>query len=440
MDKETTIASISTPIGTGGISIIRMSGPNSLNIAKKVFVSKKELKPRVLTLGTFKSKDFEEKCLCVYFKEPYSFTGEDMIEFQCHGGVALTQGILTTLLDNGANLAENGEFSKRAFLNGKINLTQAEGMIDMINAESTAEIKAGYNLLKGELGKKIQLFQDELTDLIAEIEVSFDYPENDYELNTKENAKKIINNVILGLEKLINSGRQGKILKDGVNVLIIGEPNVGKSSLLNSLILEDKAIVSNRAGTTRDIVEAKYLYNGIKFNLFDTAGLRETEDEVENIGINKAKSLINESDIILRVIDTSKKNTNKYIENLLQGKKYYIVKNKVDLGDKNKEIPGFCISAKNSKGIEELKKHIYDIVFKEKIKENNLVITNARHLELLKKSKNYLQNALKNIDLVTLDITSIDINQAWQTLGEITGETSSEEILNSIFSKFCLGK
>jgi len=441
MENFSTIVAISTPLGVGGISIIRMSGKDSIDIASKVFKSKNDLKPRVMTLGDFVAKDFKEKCLCVYFKSPYSFTGEDMIEFQCHGGVALTNGILSALLDNGASLASPGEFTKRAFINGKMNLSQAEGMMDMINAESDAEIRAGYKLLNGELAKNVKKYQEMLTDLISEIEVSFDYPENDYELDVQEKIDKVLKEIKQGVEKLIATSDSGKIIKDGVNVLIIGRPNVGKSSLLNALINEDKAIVTSTAGTTRDIIESKYLYNGIKFNIYDTAGLRKTDDEIENIGIEKAKSLINSADIILRVVDSTviNKKDDEFINNLLTDKKVYLIKNKIDISP-IKEGADFYISAKTKDGINELKQGIYDIVFKDKLKENSLVITNKRHLEILKKVKKYIENALENVKNVTLDVVSIDINLAWQALGEITGDTSNETILDEIFSKFCLGK
>jgi len=442
MENFSTIAAISTPLGIGGISIIRMSGKESLKIAESVFKSKQSLKPRVMTLGDFDARDFKEKCLCVYFKAPYSFTGEDMIEFQCHGGVAITNGILQSLLDNGAMLASPGEFTKRAFINGKMNLSQAEGMMDMINAESDAEIRAGYTLLNGELAKKVKKYQEMLTDLISEIEVSFDYPENDYELDVQKKIKCTLKEIKKGLEDLIATENKGKVIKDGVNVLIIGKPNVGKSSLLNALINEEKAIVTSTAGTTRDVIESKYIFNGIKFNIYDTAGLRQTEDEIENIGIEKAKKLIDSADIILRVIDdVNKRETleDEFINKLLDGKKYYIIKNKIDL-EPTRSNADFYISAKTNAGIEELKQGIYDIVFNEKVNENALVITNKRHLEILKKVKKYIENALENVGNITLDVVSIDINLSWQALGEITGDTSNETILDEIFSKFCLGK
>ena len=441
MKNESTIVAISTPVGTGGISIIRMSGCDALKIAKKVFKSKKELSPRQMVLGEISTQNFNEKCMCVYFKEPNSFTGEDMVEFQCHGGVSLTNGVLNELLEQGATLATNGEFSKRAFLNGKLNLSQAEGMIDMINAESEAEIRAGYELLKGHLAEQVQKLQDELKDLIAEIEVSFDYPENDYEDVTKVKAEKVLKDINNQIKSLLKTSTTGKVIKDGVNVLIIGEPNVGKSSLLNALLNENKAIVTSTAGTTRDVIEGKYLYKGVKFNLIDTAGIHETNDEIESIGIEKAKQFIDSADIILHIIDSSiVNNQDSEIIKLLKNKTYYTIKNKIDCGDKNKSIKGIEISAKTKKGIEELKEFLYTRIFEENINQNGIMLTNQRHIESLKKSQNYIENALKNIDFVPLDVLSVDINASWQALGEITGQTSSEDIIDTIFSKFCLGK
>jgi len=323
-----TIVAISTPLSSGAISIVRMSGDNAIKIADKVFEGKNKQKPssflpRMLTLGTFSCKEFQEQALCVVFKNPNSFTGEDMVEFQCHGGVLITKGILSTLIENGAKLASPGEFTKRAFMNGKMALSDAEGMMDMINAQSEAEIRAGYNLLSGELSKTAFLAQDELTDILSEIEVSFDYPEETIEYITKSNAKERLISLENTISKVLETSSTGKMIKDGVNVVILGKPNVGKSSLLNALLKDEKAIVTPIAGTTRDIIEAQLSINGLKFNLYDTAGIHETTDEVEKIGVNKAKNTISAADIILFVKDSEEdSHEDLEVKNLLKDRKH----------------------------------------------------------------------------------------------------------------------
>ena len=307
--NEDSIVAISTPIGNGGISIVRLSGNTCFSIADKMFTSKKQqpssFEDRKLYLGTITTSQFKEKALCVIFKAPNSYTGENMVEFQCHGGVKIAQGILRECLQNGARMAKNGEFSMRAFLNGKMTLEETEGMIDMIQAKSDAEVRAGYALLNGELSKKTTVMQNELTDILADIEVSFDYPEQDMEYTTAQKTKQRLQQIVKDITSLLQTAHQGKIIKHGIQTLIVGKPNVGKSSLLNALLGEEKAIVTSIAGTTRDIVEDSYEYKGLRVELIDTAGIHETEDVVEKLGIDKAKKYINQADIILFVLDMS---------------------------------------------------------------------------------------------------------------------------------------
>jgi len=303
---ENTIVAISTPLGRGAISIIRMSGERSLDIAKKVFSSSKldykNIEPNKLYLGSFfLNQQTKEKCFLVYFKGPNSFTGEDMIEFQVHGGVLLSQKILNILINNGAKLANPGEFSERAFENGKISLDEAEAIIGEINAESEGELIANLNLAQGKLKQKITKMQDNLTSLIAQIEATLDYPEEDFEKSAKENIFNQIYNIKNDLLNIINQEESLKYVNKGVNIAIIGAPNVGKSSLLNALVGQDKAIVTDIAGTTRDIINEQIIYKGIKFNFIDTAGIRESNDVVEKIGIEKSLSLIDEAELILLV-------------------------------------------------------------------------------------------------------------------------------------------
>ncbi|MEG1581639.1 MAG: tRNA uridine-5-carboxymethylaminomethyl(34) synthesis GTPase MnmE [Clostridia bacterium] len=446
--ENNTIVAISTPLGSGGISIVRMSGNQALEIANKIFESKKGLNPssfeaRKLYVGHITTKNFKENALCVYFKNPDSYTGEDLIEFQCHGGAKITEGVLQECINNGASFAKNGEFSMRAFENGKMTLAETEGMIDMINATSDAEIRAGYELLDGKLSKMANSVQKQLTEMLADIEVSFDYPENDYEETTSKKSKKILIKINDSLQELIKSNETGRLIKNGIKVLILGKPNVGKSSLLNCLIGSDKAIVTSVAGTTRDIVEDSFQMHGIRVNIVDTAGIHDTDDLIEKIGIEKAKKLINSADIILFVIDMSDKYDDKddLILKLIQNKNYICVKNKIDKKKYEKNFNNQIETCTNNNfNIEQLKEMIYNNVVKNNIEESSIIITNTRHLESIKETQKHLQHAIENIDSLTLDLISIDLKLAYESIGEITGNTASEAIIDAIFSKFCLGK
>ena len=445
--NEDSIVAISTPIGNGGISIVRLSGNTCFSIADKIFTSKKQqpssFEDRKLYLGTITTSQFKEKALCVIFKAPNSYTGENMVEFQCHGGVKIAQGILRECLQNGARMAKNGEFSMRAFLNGKMTLEETEGMIDMIQAKSDAEVRAGYALLNGELSKKTTVMQNELTDILADIEVSFDYPEQDMEYTTAQKTKQRLQQIVKDITSLLQTARQGKIIKHGIQTLIVGKPNVGKSSLLNALLGEEKAIVTSIAGTTRDIVEDSYEYKGLRVELIDTAGIHETEDVVEKLGIDKAKKYINQADIILFVLDMSVPYTKKdeAIYQLIQNKKYIVVKNKQDakIWDKN-FTHQVEISALTKQGINELKEKIYTYAQDTSVSQNEIILTNERHIACLQQAKQNIENALQTIDEISLDAISVDLHLAWEALGEITGTTANEEIITAIFSKYCLGK
>lgn len=444
--EDKTIVAISTPVGVGGISVIRMSGKDSKKIAESVFSSRSKhlFEPNYMVLGDLTTKDFKEKCMCVYFKAPHSYTGEDIVEVQCHGGEKITEGILMELIDRGAILAEGGEFTKRAFMNGKLSLDEAEGVIDVINAESESEIRAGYNLMQGGLKSDVQKMQTTLTNLLAQIEVSLDYPENDYEEGTK---KDIYSNVIKikdDLEKLIKTSKSGMKLKSGIKVLILGNPNVGKSSLMNAMLNYERAIVTNISGTTRDILQETYLYNGVKFVLIDTAGIKDNAKAVEKIGVEKALNSIESADVILFVVDgsTPLNETDKNIYNKICDKNTVVVVNKCDkkqkIDAKQFKDPIF-ISAKDKVNIEELKQKIYDKVFEEKI-SSGTVITNARHLSILKDALAKANAVLDNMENESLDLLAVEIKDVWFALGEITGETSNEKIIDAIFSQFCVGK
>ena len=309
--EEKTICAISTPLGNSAISIIRMSGKDSLKIAEQYFSSKslnyEKIEARKMYLGTFNAEGISEKCLLVYFKAPFSYTGEDVVEFQIHGGEYLAKKILEILAKNCA-LALPGEFTKRAFFNGKISLDEAEGVIDIINAESQAELSSAYKLSSGKFNKEISAFQKSLTEILAKIEVALDYPEHDEELITAKEAQDVLVEIGNKLEQLIENSSSGQKLKSGVNIAICGSPNVGKSSLLNALLGRERAIVSSVAGTTRDTISETIVHGGIKFNLTDTAGIRNEGDEIEKIGIERAKNEIENSDLTLFVVDLTRKN------------------------------------------------------------------------------------------------------------------------------------
>ena len=444
--QNETIAGISTPLSNGAISIVRMSGEKAIEIADKVFKSSKNLTPssftpRMLTLGTFFANNFKEQALCVVFKAPSSYTGENMVEFQCHGGVLITKGILSTLIENGARLATAGEFTKRAFLNGKMALSDAEGMMDMINAQSEAEIRAGYNLLTGQLSKTASKTQKELIDLLSEIEVSFDYPEEDIEYTTKNKVKTKLEELTSSINNVLKNSQNSKIIKEGVNVVILGKPNVGKSSLLNALLKDEKAIVTEVAGTTRDIIEGSFSINGLRFNLYDTAGIHETTDKVEKIGVDKAKNAISSADIVLFVKDSELTQEDKEINELLKGKEHLTIINKADkTGNYSSNDSTIRLSALKKQNIELLTNKLYEIATKNMASQGGLILANERHIDALSRAYGHLKDALKALDNYSLDVVSIDINLAYRALGEITGTTTNEEILDAIFSKFCLGK
>lgn len=442
-----TIVAISTGSTSGAISIVRMSGSKAIDIADKMFLSLKKVKPsnftpRYLEIGNLKTANFTEQALCVVFVAPYSYTGENIVEFQCHGGLKVAEGVVSECISNGARLATNGEFTKRAFINGKMSLASAEGVMDIINAETDAEIRAGYELLNGSLSKIAVDAQTELTDLLSEIEVSFDYPEEQIEYITKVNVKKRLGDMLSLLEDVVDTSKTGKLIKSGVSILIVGKPNVGKSSLLNRLLARERAIVTDIPGTTRDSIEDTFTINGIKIKIIDTAGIHSTTDMVEKLGVDKAKSLIESADVILFVTDGSTAQTEEDLDifNLIKEKQYIHVANKADLGKVTTDAKCINISTVTGEGIKTLKDEIYKRFASPSLVEGGVIITNARHEQSLKNAAEHIERALEDIDNQTLDLISIDLKLAYSALGEITGNTTGEDIIDSIFSKFCLGK
>ena len=436
------IVSLSTPLGKGAIGIVRMSGKDALNIALKIFHCKeKNIKPRYMYFGKLEvEKEVFEECLMVYFKAPFSYTGEDVVEFQIHGGVLLAQKVVERCLENGCRMAEAGEFSKRAFLNGKITLDKAEAIIGEINAESEGELNSSLKITNGKLGKLVEDEQKTLSELLAEIEVSFDYPENDYEEIVKDKVFLKVKEIQEKNQNLIEVSNSGKYLKNGINVALVGRANVGKSSVLNALLGEERAIVTNIEGTTRDSLTESFFHNGVKINLIDTAGIRETNDAVEKLGIEKSLESIKKADIVLFIHDASEKESEeeKEIAKKLKNKKVINVVNKIDkkriLAKLKDEVE---ISALEEKNINLLKNRIVSDVVS--IDLNTFVLTNERHIQILKSADKLMKEVLL-LKEESLDVIAMLLKKVWAELGKITGNTENEDIISLIFSKFCLGK
>lgn len=450
---ERNIVAISTAMGNGGISIIRMSGKGVLSVADKVFstynLKPSQFEPRKLYLGNFSCGDIKDKCMCVYFKAPFSYTGEDLIEFHCHGGITLTNKVYECLVDNGCEPATKGEFSKLAFLNGKVTLDEAEGIIDMINAESESELKAGYNLMQGGLKIEVEKLQNALTELLAKIEVTLDYPEEDLEEETRSNILTELKSVKTRLEDILSTASYGRCVKDGVRVLIYGKTNAGKSSLLNSLLNYNRAIVTDVKGTTRDTLEEMFNYKGYKFILIDSAGIRESNDIVESIGIDKSRSELKSADIVLYILDGSVEldKEDKDIINSLKDKNTILIVNKSDLKQvaNVSELPfekQINISTLTGENIAELKEMMLEFVTSKNVNNNSVVLTNTRHINSIKKALDRTEDSIASVqdDMTNLDLVSIDIKNIWLELGDITGNSDNEKIIDDIFSKFCVGK
>ncbi|MFA6308493.1 MAG: tRNA uridine-5-carboxymethylaminomethyl(34) synthesis GTPase MnmE [Clostridia bacterium] len=459
MYKEDTIAAISTPFGTGGIGIVRISGDNAFDIAKNIFRGKTDfdkIRSNSIKYGKItdpKSKITIDEVLLSKMKAPDTYTREDLIEINCHGGSIVTGTILELVLRQGARLAEPGEFTKRAFLNGRIDLTKAEAVIDVINSKTKESTKAAIEQLEGSLSVKIKEIRQRIIGLLAHIEVTVDYPEHDIEEITGRMVYDELKKIKTELESLIKNFDKGRILRDGIKAVIAGRPNVGKSSLLNVLSGRETAIVTNIPGTTRDIVEEYINIRGIPVRLLDTAGIRKTDDTVEKIGVEKASTAMKDADLVIIITDVAEGLTKADIKLLetTKNKKVLVLINKIDLAtdmqieEMQRALTKYgvvAVSLKDSTNIEEIEENIISIILSDEISQNNeILVTNIRHKMLIDKALQSIEEACESHEnRMPLDMITIDINAAAQHLGGITGENASEDVLNEIFSRFCIGK
>jgi tRNA modification GTPase len=457
---DDTIAAIATAPGEAGIGIVRLSGSMAIDILNKVFKGKRsksvfDIPSRVVSYGHIvdEKDNVIDEVLSIIMRMPNSYTKEDVVEIHCHGGIIPVRRIMELVLKSGAVMAEPGEFTKRAFLNGRIDLTQAEAVIDVITSKTETGLNAALNQLDGELSKELHSIMGDLLSILAHIEASIDFPEHDIEEVTQDNILNAAIKSFGNMKKLSDSFEEGKIIRDGLSTAIVGRPNVGKSSLLNIIIKENRAIVTDIPGTTRDIIEEYLNMGGVLVKLIDTAGIRETVDVVERIGVERTKSAIEEAEVIIFVIDASMPLTQEDhdILELIKSKKVIVAANKIDKGvheDVSKLVDIFRqenvlkMSVKQKIGIEEIEEKIKDLVYHGQASvSKNRMVTNIRHKDLLDKALDGVSRAIDGLnDGVPIDLLSVDIKEAWRRLGQITGDVVEEDIINEIFSKFCIGK
>ncbi|ALO05476.1 tRNA uridine-5-carboxymethylaminomethyl(34) synthesis GTPase MnmE [Lactiplantibacillus paraplantarum] len=455
-----TIAAISTPPGEGGISIIRISGDQTFNVVTQIFKGKDLSRVQSHTInyghiidpGTHQEVD---EVMATVMRAPKTYTREDVVEINCHGGLVATNEILQLILSHGARMAEPGEFTKRAFLNGRLDLSQAEAVMDLIRAKTDKSMKVALNQLDGDLSKLIRHLRQDILDVLAQVEVNIDYPEYDaVETMTTKMLKEKATEVAQSIDQLLATARQGKVLREGLATAIIGRPNVGKSSLLNHLLHEDKAIVTDVAGTTRDVIEEYVNVRGVPLKLVDTAGIRDTEDKVEKIGVERSRKAIGAADLVLLVLDNSQSLTaedRELLQETAQSKRIVIL-NKTDLPaqldqDELAQLVDLqdvlSMSVLEQSGVTQLEQRIAKMFFNEGIEssQNNVMVTNARHIGLLNQAKQALQDVQTGLAAgMPVDLVQIDMTRCWEFLGQITGDSYEDELLDQLFSQFCLGK
>lgn len=454
-----TITAISTPIGEGAIAIVRLSGPDAISITNELFTGKNlhDVPSHTINYGKIidpETNDIADEVMVSVMRAPKTFTREDIIEINCHGGMVAVNRVLDIILSKGARLAEPGEFTKRAFLNGRIDLSQAEAVMDLIRAKTDKAMSVAVKQMDGRLSKLITELRQELLETVAHVEVNIDYPEyDDVEEMSHDMMRTKTREVHQRIVELLEVAKQGKILREGIATAIIGRPNVGKSSLMNTLVQENKAIVTDIPGTTRDIIEEYVNVRGVPLRLVDTAGIRETEDLVEKIGVERSRQVLKESDLILFVLNYNEELTeeDKKLFETIKGLDYIVIVNKTDLEQKInlEEInelaagrPVITTSLVEEEGVDELEKAIAATFFEGEIDTGDLTyVSNIRHIQLLKKAKQALEDAMNGIELgMPLDIVQIDVTRTWEFLGEIIGDTASDSLIDQLFSQFCLGK
>lgn len=459
MYRRDTIAAIATPLGEAGLGVIRVSGDGAVEVLDRVFKGKKKLaetgtyQARYGYIADFKSGERIDEVICLLMRAPQSFTAEDVVEVGCHGGVVPLRRILHAILDAGARLAEPGEFSKRAFLNGRIDLTQAEAIIQIITSRTEQAMEVAVRQLEGGLSRQIGELRRKLIRILAHLEAALDFPEDEIEGFSEDEIRLYLNEVIKGVKNLTKTAQSGKIYREGIRTIIVGRPNVGKSSLLNALLREERAIVTEIPGTTRDVIEEMINLQGVPLRLIDTAGIRETEDIVERLGVERSKELLNRADLVLLVLDVSEELTaeDQRIIELIQGKKVIVVLNKTDIkaslndSDLRMYFPEEQLirtSLVEERGVEELRDAILQLVFHgQVVSTDETIITNLRHLRSLQDAEESLEKSRESLEAgLPYDFITIDLKAGLEHLGMVTGETLTEDIIDQIFAEFCLGK
>ena len=460
MLQQDTITALVTAVGESSVGIIRISGPEATNIANKIYKGKTDFKTaesHTVHYGYVYDEKNDKKideAIFLLMRGPRSFTGEDVVEVQCHGGMVVLKQTLQLILSCGARLAEQGEFSKRAFLNGRLDLAQAESIMDIVQAKTERGVDLALSQLQGSLSGMVRELRADLLELVAFIQADIDYPDDDIERLTPEEYQSRVANLKDQIASVLQNAQKGKIIRDGLRVVIAGKPNVGKSSLLNALLGQERAIVTDIPGTTRDVIEEYINLNGIPLKIVDTAGIRETDNLVEQIGVDKAQQFVKNADLVLYVVDALQGLTEEDTQMLDEIKNQHVIylMNKSDVGITDKARAAFAdaiggapvleISAREKLGLDQLEQRIMDLFFSGTLEvQNDIMVTNVRHIQILEESAAHMEGFLTGLMLgMSVDFLVIDLQNAWEKLGKITGETVEEDLLDQIFSKFCLGK